>query len=204
MIQGWKLRARSRRAERLQRSRNCRERTEYKPGCFAPESCTANVNGDKSFDGQSRTVKRYSGGEPAQLNQHGSLADPLQESDWDDPVDSKDPRLSPDELLDLPSTIETPAGGPQQPNVPNVPTIDAVPVLPIPTNSGDSTPAIQNPAAPVDVPQQITPDTVKRIVQPPMWPRLGPPAATSINAPAVTPEIPGDHSLPSILPGRRI
>ncbi len=204
VIQGWNLRAKTRRAERIQRSRNCGESTACDPGCFAPESCTANVNGDRSFDGQSRTEKRSLGGEPAQQSRHGSLADPLQENDWDDPVNSEDPRFSPDELLDLPSTIETPSSGQQQPNVPPVPKIDGVPVLPMPTPAPASTPAIQDPAAPVDVPQQIAPDAVKRIVRPPMWPRLGSPAATSLNVPAGTPEIPSDHSVPAILPGRRI
>ena len=198
VIQGWKLRAKTRRVERLRRSHNCGERMPYDPGCFAPESCTAQVDGDKSLDGQSRTLRRSGGGEPVQPSQHGSLADPLQESDWEN---SEDPRLSPDELLDLPSTTEPPADESQHPDVPM---IDTVPVLPVPTPSGTSTPGIQNPATPVDVPEQITPDTVKRIVQPPLWPRLGTPAATSLKVPAEIPDIPSDHSLPAILPGRRI
>jgi len=213
VVQGWNLRAKTHRPKRVQTPYNCGEGTACEPGFILPEGCNSRVKDRKSYQQSRPAVKRSVGGvavDPgtASLGNHGgnhggSLADPLQENGWDDHGGSRDQRFSPDELLDLPSSLETPIKEQSRQDV-SIP--EFAPGLPIPESATEllQTPAIQTPDAPAAVPQQINRDSVKRIVQPPVWPRLGSAAATSGNAPAATPAVTADASLPTIQPGRRI
>jgi hypothetical protein len=212
IVQGWNLRAKTRRAERVRSSRNCGESEVCDASCFAPEGCDSSVNGSQSQQPSPQVAKQSVGGMPfapgaaASGNHGGSLADPLQENGWDDNDGSPDQRIHPDEMLELPSTLEaSPDGEQHRQYVPEVPNVDHMPVLPMPEAASPllPTPGIQPPAAPAAVPQ-TNPETVRRIVQPPMWPRLGAAAATSGNVPVATPAISSDQSLPAIQPGRRI
>jgi hypothetical protein len=72
-------------------------------------------------------------------------------------------------------------------------------VLPIPP-----TPAIPDSAPSPAVPQPVNLDSVKQIVRPPMWPRLGSDAATSNSVPASNPPVSQDSSLPTIQAAKRI
>ena len=207
-MQGWNLRAKTHRPACVQTSRDCGERTACAPGLITPEGCNSSSRGRRSAP----VVKRHVGGAPVaprtapHEKNAGSLVDPLKEKGWDEHGDAEDPRFSPDHLLDLPSTLETPAGGQKPQNIPDVPKTLPAPVLPMPEPSStpSSTPAIQDSAPSPDVPQPTNPDTVKQIVRPPMWPRLGSAAATSNNVPVSNPANSHDSSLPTIQPGRRI
>ena len=209
VMRGWILRAKTHWSKRVQTPYHCGEGAACDPGFIVPEGCNSSVKNRKSYHHAPPVVKQYDGGvvvDPGTAphgNHGGSLADPLQENGWDDHGGSHDQRFSPDEMLDLPSTPETPI---KEQSPQNIPMPESVPQLPIPESATKllQTPAIQNPDAPAAVPQQINGDSVKYIVRPPMWPRLGSAAATSGNAPVATPAVTNDASLPAIQPGRRI
>lgn len=165
VIQGWNLRAKTRRPERVRPSRNCGEPTACDPGLITPEGCNSSPKRQRTAP----VVKRYAG-------------------------------ETPDDLIDLPSKPETPASGQTPQNIPDVPKIEPIPVLPM----AEPAPAIQDSAPSPVVPPQASPDAVKQIVRPPLWPRLGSAAATSIKAPVSNPANSHDSSLPAIQPGRRI
>ncbi len=212
VMQGWNLPAKTHRPKRVQTSYNCGEGMVSDPGLIMPEGCNSSVNDRKSHRHAPPAVKHSIGGTPVDPsttshgNHGGSLAEPLQENGWDDHGGSHDQRVSPDEMLDLPSTLETPIKEQAPQHVPNVPIPEPASGPPIPESATRllPAPAIQTPDAPAAVPRQISLDSVKRSVQPPMWPRLGSAAATSGNAPIVTPARADDASLPVIQPGRRI
>ncbi len=204
VMQGWNLRTKTRRPERVLSSLNCGERTACDPGLITPEGCNSSSKDRRSAP----VVKRYVGGvevapSTAPHAKHDSnSSDPLQENGGDEHGAAVNERFSPDDLLDLPSKLETPAGGKTPQNIPDVPTTQPTPAQPTPEPS--PTPAIQDAAPSPAVPQQTTPDSVKQIVKPPMWPRLGSAAATSNEVPVSNPATPDDSSLPTIQPGRRI
>ena len=209
VVQGWNLRAKTHRPKRIQSQYNCGESTACDPGFIVPEGCNSSIKDRKSYRHSPPAVKQYVGGvavEPgtAPHGNHGSsLADPLQENGWDDDGGSRVQRFSPDDMLDLPSSLETPIKkqSPQNVSIP-----ESAPGLPIPESSTEllQTPAIQTPDAPAAVPQQINDDSVKRIVHPPVWPRLSASAATTRNAPAATPAVIDNATLPAIQPDRKI
>ncbi len=207
VMQGWNLRSKTRRPERVRPSLNCGERTACDPGLIMPEGCNSSPRPRKTAP----VVKRSGGGaavDPGTAphgKQGGNLSDPLKANRGVDHSAAGDQRSSPDDLLDLPSKQETPAGGQTPQNIPDVPATQPTPALPMAEPS--PTPAIQDAApSPAAVPQQTTPDAVKQIVRPPMWPRLSPAAATATlnEVPVTNPANPDDSSLPTIQPGRRI
>ncbi|MBC7966872.1 MAG: hypothetical protein H7Z17_13220 [Fuerstia sp.] len=180
VMHGWNMRAKTRRPERVQPSLNCGEPTACDPGLITPEGCNSASKSRRSAP----VVKRHVGGAPvapgtAPHGKHGS---------------------SPDNLLDPPATLEAPADEQKPQVIPDVPVTQPLPVLP----ESAPTPANQNPAPAPVVPQQTEPDTVKQIVRPPMWPRLGSAAATPNKVPVSNPANSHDSSLPMIQPGRRI
>lgn len=204
VMQGWNLRAKTRQPERIQPSLNCGQPIACVPGAITPEGGNSSPKRRKTAP----VVKRSVGGaavDPGTAphgKQGGNPSDPLKANRGVDHSAAGDQRPSPDDLLDLPSKQETPAGGQTPQNVPDVPTTQPTPALPMAEPS--PTPAIQDAAPSPVVPQQTTPDSVKQIVRPPMWPRLGSAAATSSEVPVSNPANPDDSSLPTIQPGRRI
>ena len=209
MMRGWNQRAHTHRPKRVHAPHKCGEGTTCDPGLIMPEGCNSSVKGSNSYP-HSASVKNQSigglsasPGKVPQGNHGGSLADPLKENGLDDHGSSAGPEFSPDEMLDLPSTLEAPTDGmPPQ----NVPVTEPAPPLPMPESATRliRTPAIPTQATTAAAPQQINPDTLKQIVQPPMWPRLGPAAATSGIAPIAVPDMAIHSALPAIQPGRRI
>ena len=212
VTQGWNLGAGTHRPKRVQTSHNCGEGWARDPGFIVPEGCNSSVTGRKSNHLSPPAVKQYIGGVPvapgtAPHGKHGgSLADPLKEHGWDDQGGTDDRRSSPDEMLDLPSTPETPVDEHAPQNTPAVPVTEPMPVLPMPETAPRllPAPAVQNSAPSAALPQQINRDSVKRTMQPPLWPRLGAAAAISDNTPVASPVQADDSSLPAIQPGRRI
>ena len=204
VMQGWNLQTKTRRPERIKPSLNCGERTACDPGLIMPEGCNSSPKRRRTAP----VVKRSVGGaavDPGTAphgKQGGNPSDPLKANRGVDHSAAGDKRSSPDDLLDLPSKQETPAGGQKPQNIPDVPTTQPTPAQPMPEPS--PTPAIQDTAPSPAVPQQTTPDSVKQIVKPPMWPRLGSAAATSNEVPVSNPANPDDSSLPTIQPSRRI
>ncbi len=208
MMHGWNHRTKTHRPKRDQTRHKCGEGTTCDPGLIMPEGCNSSRKGSKSYSPSASVTKQSIGGSVGpgrvpQGNHGGSLADPLRENGLDDHGGAADSGFSPDELLDLPSTVEAPTDGmPPQ----NVPVSELTPAIPM---TDSATRLITTPAIPTQVPtaaarQQFNPDTTKQIVQPPMWPRLGPAAATSGNAPTSVPAVATDSALPAIEPGRRI
>lgn len=205
-IQGWRARAKRRRAERIQRSTQCGSQPVCDPGCFAPESCLTQELDRNSNQKSTQVIQKYFGGAAVgnAADAHGNLAEPLRENGWEDSPAPPQQRFTPDEMLDLPSTVAEPRHKSQAPVSPNMPQIEALPhpVSPPAAPADVKTPATsETPATP---PIQSTPDSVKRTIQPPKWPRLIPPAASQVNLPAASSMIPQDPSLPMIQPGRRI
>ena len=193
-LQGWNQRAKIRRAERARRSLSCGSQAACDPGCFAPESPQV-------------VRQNHRGAEAVRPNTdtHGNLADPLRDNAWDDRSRARDSRFSLDELLELPSALtEAPISGQRQSRLPIAPVIEALPALPVEKEVSGQSPAGQTPTIPSSVPPRVNPDSVKQIVQPPLWPRLGPPTAPSVRMPVALPMIPEDSSLPTIQPGRGI
>lgn len=138
----------------------------------------------------------------------GSLADPLDEFGWENPTAADDQRFSPDELLDLQSErTSAPAKQSRPAGVPSLPVIEALPLIPMPEPVRERS-ELDSTHPPVAVPPQPESDAVKRIVQPPIWPRLIGPATKSVGRPQSLPERTAekvdDSSLPMIQPGRRI
>ncbi|MCA9008775.1 MAG: hypothetical protein KDB01_03465 [Planctomycetaceae bacterium] len=205
-VQGWRARAKRRRAERLQRSTHCGSQPVYDPGCFAPESCLTQEPDRNSDQKSTQVIRKYFGGATAgtETDAHGNLAEPLRENGWDDSLVPTQPGFTPDEMLDLPSTLVEPPHQSQHPANPNMPQIEALPHPVSPPSAPAEAIRPETPTPPAAPPQQGTPDAVKRIIQPPKWPRLTPPAASQVNLPAASSMIPQDPSLPMIQPGRRI
>ncbi len=210
--QGWNLRAKPHRRSRLETTYDCRKGLACEPGFILPEGCSSTFpRGISNRDSRSR-VKQYIGGalvEPRtapHANYGGSLADPLQENSWDEQAGAENAHSSPDEMLDLPSTLETPTQSQPSQHVPNVPVIESAPAIPLPEAQPELSPAplIQLPEAPPKIPQQVDPSAVNRILRPPMWPRLGSTAGTYRSETGPTPGVSDDGSLPVIEPGRKI
>lgn len=214
VFHGWNLRARTHRPKGVQAPYNSGEGMARDPGLIMPEGCNSSVPGRKSHRQSPPIVKHYIGGvavDPGTAphgNHRNSLAAPLREDGLDDRGGTRDHRYSPDDMLDLPSALETPAKEHSPQNVPAVPVPKPPLALPAPESATNllQTPAIHPTDAPAALRPQFSTGTVSQIVQPPMWPRLGSAAATYGNAPAASPApaVIEDASLPVIQPGRRI
>ena len=205
-IQGWNQRAKIRRAERGRRSLNCGSQAACDPGCFAPEGCQTTVQDGSPCRKSGQVVQPSNNGAEVvrqTTDTHGNLADPLREYGWDDRSRAQDSRFSLDELLELPSTLtKTPVHDQQRSRMPIAPMIDALPVLPLPEEVSGRSP--KTTTVPSTVPQQVNPDSVQQVVQPPLWPRLVPTTASADRIPVALPMVPDDPSLPTIQPGHRI
>lgn len=199
---------------RKSESKNSGEGMARDPGLIMPEGCNSSVPGRKSHRQSPPIVKHYIGGvavDPGTAphgNHRNSLAAPLREDGLDERGGTRDHRYTPDDMLDLPSALETPAKEHSPQNVPAVPVPKPPLALPAPESATNllQTPAIHPTDAPAALRPQFSTGTVSQIVQPPMWPRLGSAAATYGNAPAASPApaVIEDASLPVIQPGRRI
>jgi hypothetical protein len=213
IFRDWRSRAKTRRAERVRALPNSAISSQCDPGCFAPDFYETSVPDNHGFHESPKVMQQYIGGVPVGQNADGhgshggSLADPLQENGWTAPSDSQDARFSPDEMLELPSSIiEAPVSGQPSQEALTAPVIESGPLLPIPESAPVLTPSAgDHPSArPLPATEQPLPESVQHIVKPPKWHRLIAPAATSVNGPVVSPAVPVDSSLPMIQPGRRI
>lgn len=211
-LHGWNLLAKKSRPKEVRKPSNCGEGTAHDPGFIVPEGCDSSVKDSKPNRHSRRVVKQYVGGvavEPRAAthgNHRSSLADPLQEDGWQDRGGSGIQRCSPDELLELPSTLESTTSEQSPQNAPGVPIPQTAPAPPVPEAATRlfPTPTIHPTGSRAAARRHINPGTVNQIVQPPMWPRLGSDAATYGNSPVVGLPVAQDPSLPVIQPGRRI
>ena len=201
IMRGWKLRSKVCRPARV-RSQYCSEPAVCDSGCSTSEGCVAT-------GARSPVVRKHVGGKPVDGNSHhsgrgSSLADPIHEFGWENPAASDDARFSPDELLDLqsePHSVPVQKSPPNPP--PQIPSTEAEPLIPMPATETPS-PALESPRPPVAAPPQSSPNSVKRIVQPPLWPRLNGTATKTVALPQSHHAMAEDSSLPIILPGRGI
>jgi len=187
-------------------SRNCGERAVTETvvgdrGCSASEGCARTgsrcLSGDRSVGGRPVDVRRDSG------SQGGSPADPINKLGREKPFSSGEGSVSPDESLELPS-VPNVGGEKRSPKstVPDVP--EAQPLIPK-SDSVPAEPSVETPEPAAAAPLQATPNAVKHIVQPPLWPRLTGPGVQSVTSPRISSRVlQDDTSLPLILPGRRI
>jgi len=204
VVHGWNLRKRIHTRQQTYAPRNCGEQNVASPGCYAPGGCTQNTQTFPPHDAV-RKSDAYSNPKNSGTRS-GSLADPLSENGWEEnATHPNNPGFTPDDLMELPSIIEQRSEVKPQPetkpkSVPHAPDdseISPTPALPIPL------PADPDETVPAPVEQKVSPNSANTNTKPPMWPRLGQPAAKPANLPVAAPTLQKDSTLPLIQPGRK-
>lgn len=208
VIRGWNLKRRTHTPRQIPAPRNCGEQNIAAPGCYAPGGCTQTFSPNGAVRDLDENSKSQNHGP-----RRGNLAEPLNENGFEENATHRDdPGFTPDELMDLPSNFEQSSEVKPQtevmpqretrpqvvPHVPDDSETESTPGLPIPL------PAPPGESVPVPVEQQNIPNAVNTNVKPPIWPRLGQPAAKPANLPVAAPTSQEDSTLPLIQPGRRI
>ena len=206
VVRGWSLKRRTPTPRQIPVPRNyCGEQNVAAPGCYAPGGCTQNT---QTFPPHEAVRNSDEHSNPKTHGpRSGNLADPLNENGWEENAAHPVARgFTADELMELPSNLEQgsevkPQSDVKPQTVPQVPDKSEIappPELPSPL------PAPPGETVPDPVEQQINPNSVNSITKPPMWPRLGQPAAKPANLPVAAPMFQADSTLPLIQPGRGI
>jgi len=228
MLHGWRRGAKSHRNEQAQALQNSCNPTYGDPSCFAPQGVQESMLDDQWMHESPKVMPQYIGGEHVEPNTggHGSgLAEPLQENGLGDQTGTRNSLILQDEMLQQPfGPVEGPESTLRTFEAQTSPDIEARPLLPTPNpaalqslptanhSAAGQSPATLPPPVPAHTQQHSQPDAVKRVTQPPLWPRRTSPAAipvyspkaSSAEIPVAVPAVPDDLSLPTIQPGRRI
>lgn len=200
------------------RSRQPGERVVPDPGCStvtdrtSSNGCTTGgctTGGCTSAGPRPMAIQHNGSNKLAESKVHhgsrgSSLADPINEFGWENPTVTNEQQTPPDALLELPAKSDK-VQQEKSPRtiVPKVPTSEAVPLNP--TIHPDKSPAVPESAEPrIPAVPPTSSDSVRTIIQPPLWPKLTGPSAQPVTHPSTQPVVPVDTSLPIIVPGHRI